>query len=85
MPKPTPGGAIQTPGVSSAFKPPENKEKGKYTSTGTIDLSDPGNRQAPKTKSKTKNKPETETNELRRSKRIPKAKPTEKFGAVKYF
>ena len=85
LPKPTPGVEIQTPGTSSAFKPPATQEKGKYISTGIIDLPDPGNRQAPKPKNKTKTKPETETNELRRSKRIPKAKPTEKFGAVKYF
>ena len=84
MPKPIPGGEIQS-GPTSAFKPPESKEKGKYISTGTINLPDQGNRQAPKSKSKTKNKPETETNEPRRSKRIPNAKPTEKFGAVKYF
>ena len=83
--KPTPGVEIQTPGTSSAFKPPATQEKGKYTSTGIIDLLDPGNRQAPKPKNKTKPKPETETNELRRTKRIPKAKPTEKFGAVKYY
>ena len=85
MPKPTPGVAIQTPGTSSAFKPPSNQDKGKYTSTGIIDLPDPGNRQAPKPKNKVKPKTETETTDVRRSKRIPKAKPTEKFGAVKYF
>ena len=86
LPNPTPGVEIQTPGTSSAFKPPAIQDKGKYnTSTGIIDLPDPGNRQAPKPKNKTKPKPEIETNELRRSKRIPKAKPTKKFGAVKYF
>merc|ERR1711894_732648 len=84
MPKPTPGGELQ-PGPTSAFKPPENKEQGKYISTGNINLNGPGNRQAPKSKNKTKNKPEPETIEPRRSKRIPNAKPTEKFGAVKYF
>ena len=81
MPKPISGGGIQQ-GPTSAFKPLESKDKGKHTSTGTFNLPDPGNRQAPK--SKPKNKPKTETIELRRSKRIPKAKPTEKFGAVKY-
>ena len=86
MPKPTPGVAIKTPGTSSAFKPPATQDKGKYnTSTGIIDLPDPGNRQAPKPKNKVKPKTEIETTEVRRSKRIPKAKPTEKFGAVKYF
>ena len=85
MPKPTPGVAIQTPGTSSAFKPPSNQDKGKYTSTGIIDLPDPGNRQAPKPKNKVKPKTETVTTDVRRSKRIPNAKPTEKFGAVKYF
>ena len=86
LPKPTPEVEIQIPGTSSAFKPATTQDKGKYnTSTGIIDLPDPGNRQAPKPKNKTKPKPETETNEVRRSKRIPKAKPTEKFGAVKYF
>ena len=44
MPKPTPVVAIQTPGTSSAFKPPSNQDKGKYISTGIIDRPDPGNR-----------------------------------------
>ena len=84
-PNSTIGVEIQTPGTSSAFKPP-TQDKGKYNiSTGIIDLPDPGNRQAPKPKTKIKPKPEIETNQVRRSKRIPKAKPTEKFGAVKYF
>ena len=60
-PKPTPGVAIQTPGTSSAFKPPSKQDKGKYTSNGIIDLPDPGNRQAPKPKNKVKPKTETET------------------------
>ena len=84
MPKPTPGVEIQT-GTSSAFKPPATQEKGKYTPTGIINLPDPGNTQAPKPKNKAKPKNETETTNLRRSKRIPSAKVTEKFGAVKNF
>ena len=84
MPKPTPGVEIQT-GTSSAFKPPATQDKGKYTPTGIINLPDPGNRQAPKPKNKPKPKNETETTNLRRSKRIPSANVTEKFGAVKYF
>ena len=43
MPKPTPGVAIQTPGTTSAFRPPATQDKGKYTSTGIIDLPYPGN------------------------------------------
>ena len=58
LPNPTPGVEIQTPGTSSAFKPPTIQDKGKYdTPTGIIDLPDPGNRQAPKPKNKTKPKP----------------------------
>ena len=91
MPKPTPGVKIHTEGAPSAFKPPATstsssaQDKGKFTSTGIVNLPNPGNRQAPKAKNKQKSKTETECTDLRRSKRIPNAKVTEKFGAVKYF
>ena len=85
IPKTTPGVAIQTPGTTSAFKPPATQDKGKYTSTGIVNLPDPGNRQAPKAKNKNKGTTETECTDLRRSKRIPNAKVTEKFDAVKYL
>ena len=85
MPKPIPVMAIQTPGTSSAFKPPSNQDKGKYTSTGIVNLPDLGNRQTPKAKIKPRKKNETKTTDLRRSKRIPNAKVTEKFGAVQYL